>query len=181
MTHQNDLGVGVPAVLARLAQLEAAVHAGGWDEPPSLWFLREGAPPVKAPLEIQNPPAEFLLRIAERLGSSNPIGHAALLATIALNPSAVAFVCEAWMNNTFTSEEERKKEKRALADIPTSVEIRAAHAVDLDGGQYLVSRTRGSEPESHYVAPGDTTTRTGGRVFEALSMIAELLRRTERR
>jgi hypothetical protein len=186
MTHQNDLGVGGEErtrgrelILAQLTGLEARAHAEGWNEPPSLWFLRDGEPPVQAPVKIQNPAGEHLLHIAELLGRPDWVFHAALLATVALNPSAVAFVCEAWMNNTFTSEEEREKEKRALADIPTSVEIRAAIAVDLDGGTYYVSRTRGQEPESHYVAPGDTSRRTGGRVYEALKMIAELLRRTE--
>lgn len=164
-------------ITARLVTMEQATHRHGWDLPPTLHFLyRVGT--LQVPGAVPNPPGERLRRLAAALAENDDAMTRGLLtATVKREPVAVVFVCETWTTDQFTSEEERQRDTRRLADIPGSREARLVSAVDLDGGHHLVMRVRGEKPKTDYW-PAGADGCPEGLVYESLARIAAVLRDT---
>lgn len=174
-----DVATSSAEVIARITNVEQAIHRGGWDEPPSLHMLY-GAGNYRVPGSAPNPAGAQLERLSYALDeATQPAARLLLAQIIARDPLAVMFVCEAWMNSSFASDEERQQDGRNLADIPGSVEARQAMAVALDGHLYALTRVRGQKPVVEDYSVGHER-RPTGRVPEALERIAAAIEKRSR-
>ncbi len=159
-------------------QIEAVLRRGeqgerraGWDQPATLWQIRaigtRGIALVPMPLEVMNPPGEFLQYAAHWM-THDPDGQqcSLLMATGGLGEFAgVAFINEVWINNT----PGLVPDGRALADIPGSVEARNVACVDTSARLWMLMRKRGGRLEDYTTILGsDITPHIYGRIPGAL-------------
>lgn len=154
----------------RLANMEQAIHRGGWDQPPTLHLMRrQGGIRMT---QVPTPPGPALAFLAQQMEERTdlPDLQPLLVREVERGALAVVFACETWMSDAFASQEERDADSRDLADIPGSREARMVCAVDLDDCQYVVIRIRGEKPKTEVYPPGHPE-RVEGLVFESLSRI----------
>lgn len=182
MTHAENAMGGVEGadvstlILAKIRVLEEKAELVGWDVPPTLWFLGRDGLWGSVPAPVPDPAPEALELLARMLPLPIEPFEGAIKAAIDRDPVAVVFMCEAWQNDQFTTEQEREVDPRPLVDIPGSVEVRVVSAVDLEGRRYWASRVRGQEPTVHAEGPGEDDWQASGRVFDSLTKIATVLR-----
>lgn len=130
---------------------EAEVAKGGWDQPSCLavveWTAFETWAVASLPMQIADPPSEFLRYLADRFMASIRLTTGLLENCPGFY--GTAFISEGWQGPPMTPAALRTfaEEGKSFADVPGSLEVRQITVVTLYGEALMVQRVRGREPK----------------------------------
>lgn len=161
--------------------MEEARAKEGWDVEPLLGIVLRVTPPPPdgemyavlpfpvQPAQIYPNTGEALLYIGSQM--NQPDAPKALTPRERRNFAGVLFAAEGWQAPSERARDTAEgRERRRLADIPGSKEIRFIHLLDCSGRYCTVTRIRGEEPKLITIEPDmdPGNMRMEGRVVVAL-------------